>query len=204
MVDDAKEKGLVAVVEDKLLEGAALEATIQKLDSDVSVVGLSWLSSCIEHNKRVSEVPFMLRRMSGGVAGGDLAKRSVHNMSESDESETEGGQEQFSGKLKHRLSDSDNEDSVKAAKKSSPDETGNSSGEGNGSSGSPNANIAAELGEKQHLLGFAFQFLQLKSSPFVAGKLAKAYTASGDQWRARTYLRAVKTISALDIPITTR
>ena len=209
VVADQKE-GLVVVVEDKLLEGATLEAAIQKLDSEVSVVGLSWLSSCIEQGKRVSEVPFLLRRMS--TAGKGQKKRRVHDLSSSDESEPEEGGSR--GRLKHSLSDSDEDDTGKTGtveKSSLSDDTGNTSGHGKRSSGwQPNANIAAELGKQQQQLKFKSWLLQLRlkhrtnCSSSSVGKLAKAYTASGDQWRARTYSRAVKTISALDTPITTR
>ena len=60
LVADDPKQGDVAVVEDKLLEGATLEAAILKFDPEVLVVGLSWLSSYIEHSKRVSEVPFVV------------------------------------------------------------------------------------------------------------------------------------------------
>ena len=63
VVGDPKE-GVVAVVEDKLLEGATLTSAIQKMDGKVLVVGLSWLSCCIEQSKRVSEVPYVLRSLS--------------------------------------------------------------------------------------------------------------------------------------------
>jgi len=181
-------------VEDKLLEGATLDAAIQKFDPEVLVVGLSWLSSCIEQKKRVSEAPFLLRRMSKGAKGQN--KRSLHDLSSSDESDPEErvkSKQQprdFAGKSKHSLSDSDEEEDTAnkdiVEKNISPEEheqeheheQGKELGQ---SSAPPNGHIAAEL-----------------------GKLAKAYSASGDQWRARTYSRAVKTISALDTPITTR
>ena len=163
VVADQKE-GLVVVVEDKLLEGATLEAAIQKLDSEVSVVGLSWLSSCIEQGKRVSEVPFLLRRMS--TAGKGQKKRRVHDLSSSDESEPEEGGSR--GRLKHSLSDSDEGDTGKTGtveKSSLSDDTGNTSGRSKKSSGcQANANIAAELGKQQQQLKVKRWLLQRCSS----------------------------------------
>ena len=156
---DNPKQGEVAVVEDKLLEGATLEAAILKFDPEVLVVGLSWLSSCIEHSKRVSEVPFVLRRMSKGAKGQN--KRSLHDLSSSDESEPEQkikSKQQlrdFAGKSKHSLSDSDDEDTANkdaVEKNNSPEEheqeheheQGKELGQ---SSAPPNGHIAAELGK---------------------------------------------------------
>ena len=148
VVGDPKEEGVVAVVEDKLLEGAALAAAILKVDSEVSVVGLSWLSSCIEQNKRVPEAPFVLRRMSAVAKGQN--KRSVHDLSDSDESESEERESKQGSKVKHSLSDSDEDDTGNTGtvvKQTLLDDTANTLGQGK-SSGPPNANIAAELGEQ--------------------------------------------------------
>ena len=84
-------------------------------------------------------------------------------MSDSDESEPEqGGRSKQPRKLKHSLSDSDEDASVKrgsVGEKSSADDTGKTSERGKGGSGwQPNVNIAAELGKhhQQH------QLLELK------------------------------------------
>ena len=148
LVADDPKQGDVAVVEDKLLEGATLEAAIQKFDPEVLVVGLSWLSSCIEHSKRVSEAPFVLRRMSEGVKGQN--KRSLHNLSDSDESDPEQrGSKQprdFASKPKHSLSDSD-EDEDTANKDTVEKNTSPETEQQGKSSAPPNGHIAAELGE---------------------------------------------------------
>ena len=91
VVGDPKE-GVVAVVEDKLLEGATLASAIQKMDGKVLVVGLSWLSCCIEKSKRVSEVPYVLRSLSaqsGESSKRIESKRRFHDLSDSEESEAE-------------------------------------------------------------------------------------------------------------------
>ena len=160
VVAENPKQGEVAVVEDKLLEGATLDAAIQKFDPEVLVVGLSWLSSCIEQKKRVSEAPFLLRRMSKGAKGQN--KRSLHDLSSSDESDPEErvkSKQQprdFAGKSKHSLSDSDEEEDTAnkdiVEKNISPEEheqeheheQGKELGQ---SSAPPNGHIAAELGE---------------------------------------------------------
>ena len=89
VVGDPKE-GVVAVVEDKLLEGATLASAIQKMDGKVLVVGLSWLSCCIEQSKRVSEVPYVLRSLSAQSGeSSKKSKRRLHEISDSEESEAE-------------------------------------------------------------------------------------------------------------------
>jgi len=174
---------VVALVEDKLLEGLTLETAIAKVDSKVMVVGLSWLSSCIEQNKRLSEATFILRRFN--QVGGQK-KRRAHDLSDSDDSEPDQPEskhvKEVEGKQRHQMSDSEEDEletPTNAVKRTSPDI--NNVSDLDKSSAPSNASIATEL-----------------------GKLAKAYSASGDQWRARTYSRAVKTITALSTPITTR
>ena len=173
VVGDPKE-GVVAVVEDKLLEGAALASAIQKMDAKVLVVGLSWLSCCIEQSKRVSEVPYVLRSLSclGESSKRIESKRRLHDLSDSEESEAEdrGISEQvkdFGEKTKekpkkhqkpqrekqnHNLSDSDEEFPTTVAETSSTKITtgfaqGKISGLPSIHPGPLNANIARELGE---------------------------------------------------------
>ena len=175
VVGDPKE-GVVAVVEDKLLEGATLASAIQKMDGKVLVVGLSWLSCCIEQSKRVSEVPYVLRSLSaqsGESSKRIESKRRLHDLSDSEESEAEdrGISEQgkdFGEKTKekpkkhqkpqrekqnHNLSDSDEETPTTVGETSSAKITtglvqqGKISGLPSIHPGPLNANIARELGE---------------------------------------------------------
>ena len=142
------EEGVVALVEDKLLEGQTLETAIAKIDSKVMVVGLSWLSSCIEQNKRLSEATYILRR-SNQVGG--QKKRRAHDLSDSDDSEPEQPEskhvKEVEDKLRHQMSDSDEEEEetlTNDLKRTSPEI--NNVTELDKSSAPSNASIAIELG----------------------------------------------------------
>ena len=140
--------GVVALVEDKLLEGQNLETAIAKVDSKVMVVGLSWLSSCIEQDKRLSEATFILRR-SNQVGGQN--KRRAHDLSDSDDSEPEQPEskhvKEVEDRQRHQMSDSEEEEEetpTNAVKRASPDINNVSDQEK--SSAPSNASIATELG----------------------------------------------------------
>jgi len=151
------EEGVVALVEDKLLEGQTLETAIAKVDSKVMVVGLSWLSSCIEQNKRLSEATFILRRFNQACG---QKKRRAHDLSDSDDSEPEQPEskhvKEVEDKQRHQMSDSDEEEDetpTNAVKRTSPDINNISDLEK--SSAPSNASIATELG----LLGTSTNFI---------------------------------------------
>ena len=142
------EEGVVALVEDKLLEGQTLETAIAKIDSKVMVVGLSWLSSCIEQNKRLSEATYILRR-SNQVGG--QKKRRAHDLSDSDDSEPEQPEskhvKEVEDKQRHQMSDSDEEEEetpTNDVKRTAPDL--NNISDLDKSSAPSNASIAIELG----------------------------------------------------------
>ena len=142
------EEGVVALVEDKLLEGLTLETAIAKVDSKVMVVGLSWLSSCIEQDKRLSEATFILRR-SNQVGGQN--KRRAHDLSDSDDSEPEQPEskhvKEVEDKQRHQMSDTEEDEEetpTNNVKRASPDINNVSDQEK--SSAPSNASIATELG----------------------------------------------------------
>ena len=151
------EEGLVALVEDKLLEGQNLETAIAKVDSKVMVVGLSWLSSCIEQDKRLSEATFILRRSNQVCA---QKKRRAHDLSDSDDSEPEQPEskhvKEVEDKSRHQMSDSEEDEEetpTNDVKRTSPDINNVSDLEK--SSAPSNASIATELG----LLGTSTNFI---------------------------------------------
>ena len=164
------EEGVVALVEDKLLEGLTLETAIAKVDSKVMVVGLSWLSSCIEQDKRLSEATFILRR-SNQVGGQN--KRRAHDLSDSDDSEPEQPEskhvKEVEDKQRHQMSDTEEDEEetpTNNVKRASPDINNVSDQEK--SSAPSNASIATELG----LLGTSTHFICVLF--FLLASLAKS------------------------------
>ena len=162
--------GVVALVEDKLLEGQNLETAIAKVDSKVMVVGLSWLSSCIEQNKRLSEATFILRRFN--QVGGQK-KRRAHDLSDSDDSELEQPEskhvKEVADKLRHQMSDSEEEEEetpTNDVKRTSPDINNISDLEKNAAAS--NASIATELGQLRVSTKLRIVFCLLRKVSYIA------------------------------------
>ena len=144
------EEGVVALVEDKLLEGQTLETAIAKVDSKVMVVGLSWLSSCIEQNKRLSEATFILRRFNQACG---QKKRRAHDLSDSDDSEPEQPEskhvKEVEDKQRHQMSDSEEDKEETPTKDNADKRTSshvNNTYDLDKNSAASNTSIATELG----------------------------------------------------------
>ena len=177
----------VVLLEDKLIEKEKQEKVLEKLE-DKKVVGMSWLSKSIAEGKKVGMEEYIISEKK--------KIKTVHALSDEEESpvkvnkKTKKGTDMIKESNKvHQMSDSESDDNQNTTQEPAEDtkpgqrvdlkhHVNQTSGPTNSASSSPNGHIADQL-----------------------AKLAKAYTASGDRWRARSYSRAVTTLTAHPTPI---